>query len=125
MAEISPSSAVRVTDTNGPDHRILQEYTVLDYLPSHTSLFNSPSMDRLKSISKSGWHPSLSSSPSYDGASESRSSSSGGGVTARLTKNFKSLDQVVCSSPPPYFFCFFLLCEALANLSGGMDGKRK
>lgn len=65
---------------------------------------NSPSMDRFKSISKSGWHPGSSPSPSYNGASESRSSSSGGGgVTSRLTKNFKSLDHVVCP-----FFCLFL-----------------
>ncbi|KAH0610417.1 uncharacterized protein H6S33_011944 [Morchella sextelata] len=52
-------------------------------------------MDRFKSISKSGWHPNSSSEPSYAGAAESKSStSSSGGVTSRLTKNFKGLDQV-------------------------------
>lgn len=81
-------------------------------------------MDRLKSISTSGWHPSLSSAPSYDGASESRTASASGGVTSRLTKNFK-LDQVVFPMCP-FLTRFFLnyYCEALANFPGGMDGER-
>lgn len=79
-------------------------------------------MDRLKSISKSGWHPSLSSSPSYDGASESRSSSAGGGgVTSRLTKNFKGLDQVVCSRAPLFCFVKLWLIDQAGWMGKGND----